>query len=39
MTRGELDLHIPNEHRAEIGEELLNRILRNGGIMEEYLKL
>jgi hypothetical protein len=39
MARGDLDLHIPNEHHEDIGAELLRRILTNGGILEEYLAL
>lgn len=32
MRRGDCTLRIPNPHRAEIGRELLVRILRQGGI-------
>jgi predicted RNA binding protein YcfA (HicA-like mRNA interferase family) len=32
MVRGELRLYVPNPHEADIGPELLARILRQAGI-------
>jgi predicted RNA binding protein YcfA (HicA-like mRNA interferase family) len=32
MNRGSLTLRIPNPHQADIGKELLSRILRQAGI-------
>jgi predicted RNA binding protein YcfA (HicA-like mRNA interferase family) len=32
MVRGSVTLRIPNPHRADIGRELLSRILRQAGI-------
>lgn len=40
MVRAEMKLTIPNPHQAEIGRELLSRILRQAGIeREEWEKL
>ena len=35
MIKGDLTLTVPNPHRAEIGRELLARILRQAGISRE----
>jgi predicted RNA binding protein YcfA (HicA-like mRNA interferase family) len=35
MVRGDLVLTIPNPHRAEIGPDLLVRILRQAGISRD----
>ncbi|HEX8069993.1 MAG TPA: type II toxin-antitoxin system HicA family toxin [Pyrinomonadaceae bacterium] len=35
MSNGPLTLHIPNPHQADIGRELLSRILRQAGISRE----
>lgn len=35
MQKGEITLHIPNPHRADIGMDLLARILRQAGISRE----
>jgi predicted RNA binding protein YcfA (HicA-like mRNA interferase family) len=35
MVKGQLRLAIPNPHQAEIGRELLARILRQAGIERE----
>jgi len=35
MKRGDTTLIIPNPHQADIGRELLARILRQGGISKE----
>jgi len=35
MIRNELVLTLPNPHRGDIGADLLNRILRQGGISRE----
>jgi len=32
MSSGDLTLRIPNPHQADIGKELLSRILRQAGI-------
>jgi hypothetical protein len=32
MSNGSLTLRIPNPHQADIGKELLSRILRQAGI-------
>ena len=32
MVRGEVTVRIPNPHQADIGRELLSRILRQAGI-------
>jgi predicted RNA binding protein YcfA (HicA-like mRNA interferase family) len=32
MVRGTVTLHIPNPHQADIGRDLLSRILRQAGI-------
>ena len=39
MSRGNLDVHIPNEHAQDVSAELLRRILRNAGILDEYERL
>lgn len=40
MSRGEIDVHIPNPHQADIGVALLKRILRQAGVAsEEWHKL
>ena len=35
MVRGQQRLTIPNYHGADIGVDLLTRVLRNGGISRE----
>ena len=35
MVRGETTIRIPNPHQADIGRELLARILRQAGINKE----
>jgi predicted RNA binding protein YcfA (HicA-like mRNA interferase family) len=35
MIRGEIVLHVPNPHEADIGRELLSRLLRQAGISRE----
>jgi predicted RNA binding protein YcfA (HicA-like mRNA interferase family) len=32
MVRGTVSLHIPNPHQADIGRDLLARILRQAGV-------
>jgi predicted RNA binding protein YcfA (HicA-like mRNA interferase family) len=40
MVRGDLVLTIPNPHRADIGVELLKRILKQSSIVhKEWLKV
>jgi hypothetical protein len=36
MIRGAKKLHIPNPHQGSIGTGLLARILRQGGIRQEW---
>lgn len=39
MSRGEIDVHIPNPHQGDIGMDLLVRILKQAGISrEEWVK-
>ena len=35
MIKGDLTLTLPNQHQADIGRELLARILRQAGISRE----
>ena len=35
MVRGEVSIRIPNPHEADIGKELLIRILRQAGVNRE----
>ena len=35
MIKGNVTIHIPNPHQADIGRELLARILRQAGISRE----
>ncbi len=40
MIRGDRTLRLPNPHQGDIGKELLNRLLRQGGIdRDEWEKL
>ncbi len=39
MSRGNLDVHVPNPHGQDVSGDLVKRILRNAGILEEYEKL
>jgi predicted RNA binding protein YcfA (HicA-like mRNA interferase family) len=39
MSRGNLTLRIPNPHQADIGRELLIRILRQAGISRDEWEL
>lgn len=40
MLKGDITLRIPNPHQAEIGKELLGRILRQAGVTkDEWEKL
>jgi len=40
MIKGNRTIHVPNPHQADIGRELLARILRQAGISkEEWEKL
>jgi hypothetical protein len=32
MVRGEITIRVPNPHQADIGMELLSRLLRQAGI-------
>lgn len=37
MSRGDIDVHIPNPHQSDIGAPLLKRILRQADVsMEEW---
>ncbi len=35
MVRGEVTVRVPNPHQADIGKELLARILRQAGVSRE----
>jgi len=35
MSKGEITLRVPNPHQADIGKELLSRILRQAEISKE----
>lgn len=35
MVRGSVTVRIPNPHQADIGRELLSRILRQAGVERE----
>jgi predicted RNA binding protein YcfA (HicA-like mRNA interferase family) len=35
MIKGNLTIRVPNPHQADIGKELLTRILRQAGITKE----
>ncbi|MEW6112340.1 MAG: type II toxin-antitoxin system HicA family toxin [Thermodesulfobacteriota bacterium] len=35
MVRGDITIRVPNPHQADIGKELLARILRQAGIARE----
>ncbi|MFZ5866437.1 MAG: type II toxin-antitoxin system HicA family toxin [Thermodesulfobacteriota bacterium] len=35
MVRGDITIRVPNPHQADIGKELLARILRQAGILRE----
>ncbi len=35
MSRGEIDVRIPNPHVSDIGKDLLVRILRQAGIQKD----
>jgi predicted RNA binding protein YcfA (HicA-like mRNA interferase family) len=35
MVRGDVTLRVPNPHQADIGVELLGRILRQAGVSRE----
>jgi len=35
MIKGNLTIRVPNPHQADIGKELLTRILRQAGITRE----
>jgi predicted RNA binding protein YcfA (HicA-like mRNA interferase family) len=35
MVKGEITLRVPNPHQADVGRELLTRILRQAGIRKE----
>jgi len=40
MLKGDITIRVPNPHQADIGKELLARILRQGGISkDEWEKL
>ncbi len=40
MVKGDITIRVPNPHQADIGKELLSRILRQAGITrEEWEKL
>jgi predicted RNA binding protein YcfA (HicA-like mRNA interferase family) len=39
MSKGNLTLRIPNPHQADIGRELLIRILRQAGISKDQWEL
>lgn len=35
MSRGEIDVHIPNPHQSDISIPLLQRILKQAGVTKE----
>jgi len=35
MSRGDVDVHVPNPHEGDIGAELLTRILRQAVVSRE----
>ncbi|HEX8219246.1 MAG TPA: type II toxin-antitoxin system HicA family toxin [Chloroflexia bacterium] len=35
MIKGDITIRVPNPHRADIGRDLLSRILRQAGISRE----
>ena len=35
MVRGEVTVRVPNPHHADIGKELLSRILRQAGVTKD----
>jgi predicted RNA binding protein YcfA (HicA-like mRNA interferase family) len=35
MSRGDIDVHIPNPHQSDIGITLLQRILKQAGVSKK----